>query len=121
MSYRKLLQFMKKTLLSIITLLPVVAFSQSITGKITQTGNAVPYAEVVAVKDQKKQTAISDEKGNYSLKLSENGNYHIKLIHDGTEISAIDVEVKGEVKQDFLIEKKKKNRLKGLLLPLRKS
>ena len=120
MSYRKLLQFMKKTLLSIITLLPVVAFSQSITGKITQTGTAVPYAEVVAVKDQKKQTAISDEKGNYSLKLSENGNYHIKLIHDGTEISAIDVEVKGEVKQDFLIEKKKEKQIEGVTLTAKK-
>lgn len=109
---------MKKTLLSVIMLLPMAAFSQSITGKITQTGNTVSYAEVVAVKDQKKQTAISDEKGNYSLKLFENGKYTVKLIYDGEELSTVDIVVKGDVKQDFFIEKKRKNRLKELpLLP----
>jgi len=111
---------MKKMLLAAIMLLPVTALAQSITGKITQTGNAVPYVEVVAVKDQKKQTAISDEKGNYSLKLSENGNYTIKLIQDGIEISSKDIIINGEVKQDFSVEKRKEKQIEGVTLTARK-
>ncbi|UKB82950.1 TonB-dependent receptor [Chryseobacterium sp. MEBOG06] len=111
---------MKKTLLSVIFLLPVAAFSQSITGRITETGNGVSYVEVVAIKDQKKQTALSDEKGNYSLKLFENGNYNIKLIQDGVEISNKDIQINGSVKQDFLIEKKKEKQIEGVTLTSRK-
>ncbi|CAI8745492.1 TonB-dependent receptor domain-containing protein [Chryseobacterium sp. IT-36CA2] len=111
---------MKKILIAVIMLLPIVAFAQSITGKITQTGNSVPYVEVVALKDQKKHTAISDEKGNYSLKLSENGNYHIKLIQDGIEISSKDIIINGEVKQDFSVEKRKEKQIEGVTLTARK-
>lgn len=112
--------YMKKILLSAVILLPAVLFSQTITGKIIQTGKAVSYVEVVAVKDQKKQTAISDEQGNYSLKLSENGNYNIKLIQDGIEISAKDITVQGDVKQDFFIEEKKEKQIEGVTLTTRK-
>ena len=111
---------MKKTLLSVIMLLPAIAFSQSITGKISQTGNGVSYVEVVAVKDQKRQTAISDEKGNYSLKLLENGNYNIKLIQDGAEISSTELTVNGEVKKDFFIEKKNEKQIEAVTLTARK-
>lgn len=111
---------MKKTLLAVIILLPAVALAQSLTGKITQTGNAVPYVEVIAVKDQKKQISISDEKGNYTLKLLENGNYNIKLIQDDIEISSTDIVINGEVKQDFFIEKKKEKQIEGVTLTARK-
>ncbi|MDR6487493.1 outer membrane receptor protein involved in Fe transport [Chryseobacterium vietnamense] len=111
---------MKKTLLAVIMLSPLAALAQSITGKITQTGNAVPYVEVVAVKNQKQQTAISDEKGNYSLKLSENGNYTIRLIQDGIEISHKDIAINGTVKQDFFIEKKNEKQIEGVTLTARK-
>jgi hypothetical protein len=111
---------MKKTLLAVIMLLPAVAFAQTVTGKISQTGNVVPYVEVIAIKDQKKQTAISDEKGNYSLKLSENGTYNIKLIQDGIEVSNKELMVNGEVKHDFFIEKKKEKQIEGVTLTARK-
>lgn len=111
---------MKKTLLAVIMLSPLAAFAQSITGKITQTGNAVPYVEVVAVKNQKQQTAISDEKGNYSLKLLENGNYNIRLIQDGNEISSKDITINGTVKLDFSIEKKNEKQIEGVTLTARK-
>ena len=107
---------MKKTLLSVIMLLPAAVFAQTITGKISQTGNVVPYVEVIAVKDQKKQTAISDENGNYSLRLSENGTYTIKLIQDGLEISNKELTVNGVVKHDFFLKKrldKSKNKQNG--------
>ncbi|MDM1556654.1 MULTISPECIES: outer membrane beta-barrel family protein [Chryseobacterium] len=111
---------MKKILLSAVILLPAALFSQTIKGKITQRGKAISYVEVIAVKDQKKQTAISDEKGNYSLKLSENGNYNIKLIQDGTEVSVMDVAVQGDIKQDFFIEEKKEKQIEGVTLTARK-
>ncbi|MCL8538913.1 TonB-dependent receptor [Chryseobacterium gallinarum] len=111
---------MKKILLSAVILLPAALFSQTITGKITQTGKAVSYVEVIAVKDQKKQTAISDEQGNYSMKLSENGNYNIKLIQDGTEVSVMDIAIQGDVKQDFFIEEKKEKQIEGVTLTARK-
>ncbi|UCA61854.1 TonB-dependent receptor [Chryseobacterium rhizoplanae] len=111
---------MKKILLSAVILLPAALFSQTITGKIIQTGKYIPYVEVIAVKDQKKQTAISDENGNYSLKLSENGNYNIKLIQDGTEVSNMNIAVQGNVKHDFFIEEKKEKQIEGVTLSARK-
>ncbi|MCT2564590.1 TonB-dependent receptor family protein [Chryseobacterium herbae] len=111
---------MKKTLISVVLLLPVLAFSQRITGKITQTGNSVSYIEIVAVKDKTRQTAISDEKGNYSLKLPDNGNYNVKLIQDGAEVSTTEISVNGETKQDFFIEKKQEKQIEGVTLTARK-
>ncbi len=112
---------MKKILLSAVILLPAALFSQTITGKIIQTGKYIPYVEVIAVKDQKKQTAISDENGNYSLKLSENGNYNIKLIQDGTEVSDMNIAVQGNVEHDFFIEEKKEKQIEGVTLTARKN
>nr|WP_315026607.1 TonB dependent receptor [uncultured Chryseobacterium sp.] len=111
---------MKKTVLTIIMLLPAFAFSQTITGKISQAGKTAAYVEVIAIKDQKKQTVISDEGGNYSLKLLENGNYQIKLIQDGEEMSSRDVAINGDVKQDFFIEKKNEKQIEGVTLTARK-
>ncbi|GEN68417.1 carboxypeptidase-like regulatory domain-containing protein [Chryseobacterium rhizosphaerae] len=111
---------MKRIFLSGILLLPAIAFSQSITGKITQTGHEVSYVEVIAVKGEKKQTVISDEKGNYSLKLLEKGNYHIQLIQEGVEVFNKDITVSGDLKQDFFIEKKKEQQIEGVSLTARK-
>lgn len=111
---------MKKILLSAVILLPAALFSQTITGKITQSGKAVSYVEVIAVKEQKKQTAISDEQGNYFLKLFENGNYNIKLIQDGKEVSVADVTIQGDVQQDFAIEEKKEKQIEGVTLTAKK-
>lgn len=111
---------MKKILLLAIVLLPAAAFSQSITGKIKQSGNGVSYVEIIAMKDQKKQTTISDEKGNYSLKLLENGNYNIKLIQDVAELSSTNVAVNGDLKQDFFIEEKKERQIEGVTVTARK-
>ncbi|WP_223606061.1 TonB-dependent receptor family protein [Chryseobacterium sp. OSA05B] len=111
---------MKKTLISVVLLLPVLAFSQRITGKITQTGNSVSYTEIVAVKGQTRQTAISDEKGNYSLKLPDNGNYNIKLIQDGAEVSSAEITINGETKHDFFLEKKQEKQIEGVTLTARK-
>ena len=96
---------MKKIVLAVIMLLPAIALAQSIKGKISQAGNAVPYIEVIAVKIRKNTPPFQTKKGNYSLKLSENGNYTIKLLQDGIEISNRDIVINGEVKQDFLLKK----------------
>ena len=111
---------MKKIILSAITLLPAVVFSQSITGKITEMGNSASYVEVMVSKGEKKQTAISDEKGNYSLKLPENGTYEVKLIQDGAELSTMEVVINGDAKKDFVIEKKKEKQIEGVTLTARK-
>ncbi|WP_343610327.1 TonB-dependent receptor domain-containing protein [Chryseobacterium oranimense] len=111
---------MKKILLSVVMLMPVLAFSQRITGKITQSGNSGPYIEIIAAKDQKRQSAISDEKGNYTLKLPENGTYHIRLIQDGAEISTSDITVNGDMKQDFFVEKKQEKQIEGVTITARK-
>lgn len=111
---------MKKTLLSAFVILPVFAFSQQVTGKITQTGNTVSYIEIIASKGEQKQTAISDEKGNYKLKLPENGNYTIRLIQDGTEMLSSDITVNGDMKKDFSIDKKQEKQIEGVTLTARK-
>lgn len=111
---------MKKTLLSAVMLLPAFAFSQQITGKITQAGNTVSYIEIIASKGEQKHTAISDEKGNYKLKLPENGNYTIRLIQDGSQMSSSDITVNGDMKQNFSIDKKEEKQIEGVTLTARK-
>lgn len=111
---------MKRALLSILILSSALTFSQTIRGKIRQSGSTVSYVEIIAVKDKNKHTAISDEKGNYSLNLLENGSYHIQLIQDGTEVFNTDIKVSGDVDRDFSIEKKQEKQIEGVALTARK-
>ena len=111
---------MKKTLLSIILITPFLAFSQSITGKITQSGNQVSYAEIIAVKNQFKQTAISDEQGNFALKLPENGVYQIVCILEGIEVSKDDITVNGSTKHDFALENNPAKEIKDVVVTAKK-
>ena len=111
---------MKRTLLSIILLIPIFTFSQRITGKITQVGHQVSYVEILAVKDKFKQTTISDEKGNYSLKLPENGVYQIECIHDGIKVSNAEVVVNGDTKHDFVLENKQEKQIEGVIVTAKK-
>lgn len=99
---------------------PVLAFSQSITGKITQSGNQVPYAEIIAVKGQIKQTALADEKGQFFLKLPENGIYKMECIIDGTKVSHTDVTVDGITNHDFTIESKAIKTIEGVVVTAKK-
>jgi hypothetical protein len=111
---------MKKTLLSIILMTPFLIFSQSITGKITQSGNQVSYAEIIAVKNQFKQTAISDEKGNFALKLPENGVYQIVCIFDGIEVSKDEITVNGSTKHYFALQSKPAKEIDGVVVTAKK-
>lgn len=111
---------MKKILLSIILLTPIFAFSQHITGKINQNGSPLSYVEIIAVKDKIRQTTISDEKGNYVLKLLENGNYNLQLIQDGVEISSTDITVNGDVEQNFSLDKKQEKQIEGVTVIAKK-
>lgn len=111
---------MKILLITGLILFPIFAISQTITGKIEQDKNAVQYIEVIAVKDKYRQTAISDEKGNYALKLSENGKYKIKLIQDGTEVLNTDIAVTKDGIQNFYIEKTAEKQIEGVTLTTKK-
>jgi len=111
---------MTRTLFSIVLLLPILAFSQRITGKIAREGRAASYIEIMAVKDKTKHTTISDEKGKYTLSLSENGNYNIRLIQDGTELLNTTITVTGDAEKDFYIEKKEEKQIEGIALTARK-
>jgi len=111
---------MKKTLLSIILITPFLAFSQSITGKIIRSGKQVSYVEVVAVKDHFKQTTISDEQGNFALKLPENGVYQIVCIFDGIEVSKEDITVNGSTKHDLAFENKPLKEIEGVVVTAKK-
>ncbi len=111
---------MKKTLLSLMLSTPVIAFSQNITGKITQSGNQIPYAEIIAVKGQIRQTALADEKGQFFLKLPENGIYKMECIIDGIKVSHVDVTVDGTTNHDFTIESKAIKTIEGVVVTAKK-
>ncbi|KFC19654.1 outer membrane beta-barrel family protein [Chryseobacterium sp. FH1] len=111
---------MKKTLLSIILVTPFLALSQSITGKITRSGKQVSYVEIVAVKDKLKQTTISDDQGDYALKLPENGIYQVVCIVDGIEVSKDDVTVNGSVEHDLSLESKPAREIDGVVVTAKK-
>lgn len=111
---------MKKIYFSVSVLSSVFCFAQSIIGKINQNGTALSYVEVIAVKDKIRQAIISDEKGNYTLKLPENGVYQIECMHDGVKIFNADVAVNGDIKHDFLIENKQEKQIEGITVTAKK-
>lgn len=111
---------MKITLISILILLPIFTFSQTVTGKIKERESEISYIEIIAIRDKSKQTAISDEKGNYILKLPENGDYNIKLIQDGKEILNTSIAVIGDMKKDFLIERKNEKQIEEVTVTAKK-
>ncbi|WP_261511184.1 outer membrane beta-barrel family protein [Chryseobacterium paludis] len=111
---------MKIFLVSGLILFPIFAISQTITGKIHQDRNEASYIEVIAVKDKYRQTAISDENGNYTLKLPENGDYNIKLIQDGAEVLTTSIVVTMDTRRDFTIEKRQEKQIEKVSLTARK-
>ncbi|MDH6250627.1 outer membrane receptor protein involved in Fe transport [Chryseobacterium sp. H1D6B] len=111
---------MKKIYLLVYALSSFYCYSQTVTGTIKQNGTSLSYVEITAVKDQSKHTAISDEKGNYSLKLPENGVYQIECIHDGIKIFNTEVQINGDVKKDFSIENKQERQIEGVTVTAKK-
>ena len=111
---------MKKILLSVILTSPLLAFSQIITGKITQSGKQVSYVEIVAVKDQFKKTIISDEQGLFALKLPEDGVYKMSIILDGVEVSKEGIAVKGSTNHDFDLENNPAKEIQGVVVTAKK-
>lgn len=111
---------MRKFYLSVSVLSSVLSFAQSITGKITHMEKPLSYVEIIAGKEKVKQTAISDEKGNYFLKFPENGNYQIDFIQDGVKVLHSDVLVEGDMKKDFSIEKSQEKQIEGITVTAKK-
>ncbi|MCJ8152752.1 TonB-dependent receptor family protein [Chryseobacterium sp. SSA4.19] len=111
---------MLKSTISIFLLAPVFVLSQQINGKITKSGNQVSYAEITIIRDQLKQTTISDEKGNYTVKLPENGTYKIECAYGGKVLYHDEVLVKGNTTYDFIISDKDEKQIEGITFTARK-
>lgn len=87
-------------------LINVFLFAQSISGKIIRkNGEVIPYVEIIATKDSIKKTIISDEKGNFNLKLSEHGNYLLKIFENGNNVFTSNFNINGDVKENIQLNR----------------
>lgn len=111
---------MLKTTSSVLLLMPLFALSQSINGTVKKSKNTISYAEIIARKDNYKQSAISDEKGHFNLKLAENGKYNIECIYDGKIFYQGEVEVNGNISYDLLIADVNEKQIEGVTVTARK-
>ena len=109
---------MKKFYLSIVLLSGVIlSNAQQISGNVKdENGNKIPYLELSAVRDSIRQSTVSDENGNFTLKLPENGNYLFKIYRDGEETLSKNISVNGNIRQDFEISALKTTQLQGVTI-----
>ena len=105
---------MLKITSSVLLLLPVFALSQSLNGTVKESKNVISYAEIIARKDQYKQSTISDEKGRFNLKLSENGLYTIECLYQGKTIYQAEVKITGNIDYDLLITDGNEKQIEGV-------
>ena len=86
----------------------IFSYSQSITGKISdKEGNPISYAEITISKDNKlSEVSISDENGNFNLKVSENGNYQLAILKDGNNVFDKTISINGDVVENIQIFRK---------------
>ncbi|WP_185290148.1 outer membrane beta-barrel family protein [Chryseobacterium lactis] len=93
--------------------------AQSIGGKVSdRKGKGISYIEVIATKDKAKNIAISDENGNFILKLSENGNYLLEVLENGSKSYSRNIIVNGNVINDITINDEKE--IQGINLTVKK-
>lgn len=111
---------MLKTISSILLISPLFALSQSINGTIKKSGNKVSDAEIIAFKEQNKQSTISDENGHFTLKLIENGTYKLECIYDGKTLYRSEILVNGDINYDLLIEDVNEKQIEGVSVTARK-
>jgi outer membrane receptor protein involved in Fe transport len=80
-------------------------YAQRVEGTITDKDNK-PAAdtEILITKDQKKFSAITDDKGEYKIQLKENGNYLLEIIKDGVKSNTEKISVTGNLRKDIKIK-----------------
>lgn len=96
----------------------IFSYSQSITGKISdKEGNPISYAEITISKDNKlSEVSISDENGNFNLKVSENGNYQIAILKDGNNVFDKTISIKGDVVENIQIFRKNEELIQEVVI-----
>ncbi len=81
-------------------------YSQNVEGSIiSKDKKPVSYAEIILKKEQRKFSAISDERGFYKIQLKEDGEYSVEIIEDGESVFSGLIKVKGNSTQNFEIKK----------------
>ena len=112
---------MKKIILALICLLPFSTFSQVITGKISpSSGNKFSDTEIIALKGEVKRITISDEKGNYTLKLPTNGIYQIECIQDGKKVFSKALSVNGDTPYNIVLAEQQEMQIEGVTVTAKK-
>lgn len=85
----------------------IFSYAQSVSGKISdKEGNAIPYAEILLTKGKIRKSALSDEKGNFIVKLPENGDYSFEVFQDGSRVYIRTVTVNTDNKTELIISNK---------------
>ena len=92
-------------------------YAQSISGKIAdKENNAISFAEIILTKNEIKKTAISDEKGSFTLQLPENGDYLLEILQDGNKIYSKTLTIKGNVSENIRLENFNENTIQGVII-----
>lgn len=80
-------------------------FAQSVEGTVMDKDNKpVSETEVLITKNEKKFSAITDDKGLFKILLQENGDYLLEIIKDGVKTNSEKITVNGNAKKDIQIK-----------------
>lgn len=83
----------------------LVTFAQRIQGKITdQNKKPVSDSEIILTKNEKKASALTDEKGNYQIALPETGVFIVEIVRDGEKIYNTEIQINGDTTKDIEIK-----------------
>ncbi len=82
----------------------VSANAQSLQGKLSdKQQNPLEDWEIVVTKDKTKTSSITDQNGNYLLKLPENGQYLVEVFSENQKIFSDTVSVNGDTTQNISV------------------
>ncbi|MEY8759605.1 TonB-dependent receptor domain-containing protein [Chryseobacterium tongliaoense] len=83
-----------------------IAHAQSIAGHIFSNSNiGLSDVEVVATSESgQKLSAITNEQGEFEIKLPETGNYEIEVIQNGEKLLSEKINILNDIKKDFKVE-----------------
>lgn len=80
-------------------------YSQNVEGNvISKDKKPISYAEVILKKETLKFSTIADEKGFYTLQVSQNGEYSLKVRDDGETVFSDRIKVEGNTIRNIQID-----------------
>ena len=96
---------MTRIFIVLMVLFASLLYSQNVEGNvISKDKKPISYAEIILKKETVKFSTIADEKGFYTLQVSQNGEYSLEVMDDGETVFSDIIKVEGNTIRNIQID-----------------